>query len=154
MLLYGVGTVGGHVPEPSVPLVAREVAPGSFLQAELSPVTPEPCSWLPASNKEQVKELVSCFADFYDLARSKVLCIVKRESGFNSLAKNPHSTASGSFQFLSGTYRNTVVRFRAAHSLDDSFSPSVWDAYWNVRLGAWKMAQDGYSAWVISPSCS
>ena len=118
-----------------------------WLYAQLSPITPEPCSWLPTALRDDIKELILCFANYYDLDGPKVLHIGICESNLRPEAKNAHSSASGVFQFISGTWNSTVARYRALYGLWDGFTGSPFTAYDNVRLGTWLMSVDGYRHW-------
>jgi soluble lytic murein transglycosylase-like protein len=54
--------------------------------------------------KETVKEMIIRLSEEYGVNTDTALRIAWCESRFDPLAKNPNSSASGVFQFLSGTY--------------------------------------------------
>lgn len=84
---------------------------------------------------------VSCIhraALHYGIDFGTMKYIARRESRFDPWAKNPSSTASGLFQFLTSTYAVTPMA-RRGHS--------IFSAKWNSLAAAWYMRRFGYSAW-------
>lgn len=71
----------------------------------------------------------------WEVSFSHMKGISWRESRWNPYAKNPSSTASGLFQFLTSTWANTPYgRY------------SIWSAKQNSLAAAWAM-QRGYMSW-------
>lgn len=66
--------------------------------------------------------------------------IVDCESGWNPLAKNRSSTASGLFQFLAGTWSKWG-------------EGNVFDPFANLRAGVKLFQAQGTSPWLSSKSC-
>lgn len=75
-----------------------------------------------------------------------MLRIAKCESGYNYLAKNSNSTASGVYQFLNSTWLNTRVQM----GVDKS---SVFNAKDNIDTAIWKVKNGGIKAWDASFKC-
>lgn len=73
---------------------------------------------------EEVKELIRYYSRVYNIDPSAPLCIAKLESGFNQFSKNKSSSASGVFQYMSGTWKGTD---------EGKAGLSVFDADANVR---------------------
>ena len=73
---------------------------------------------------------------------SQALAVARCESGFNPNAKNPGSTASGVFQFLSSTWATTSYA---------GYSP--FNAWANIQAAHQVFVRDGYSwhEWVCQP---
>ena len=82
---------------------------------------------------------------------SRVLgnCIVALESGYNPLAKNPYSSAAGIWQFIRSTFNSTAQRMELPYTYDQN----VFDAHVNAQMGAWLLATDGKSHWIVWPKC-
>lgn len=70
----------------------------------------------------------------------RALCTAYRESHFNPYAKNPHSSASGVFQFVASTWRSVSVRAGWGGA-------SVFSAVANVAVAAWVVRNIGWSPW-------
>ena len=66
--------------------------------------------------------------------------IIECESGWKSSAKNPYSTASGLFQFISSTWNNWG-------------EGDVFDPYDNIRAGVNLFNAEGTKPWNASKSC-
>lgn len=81
----------------------EEAKPGITASVTVSP-TPtvnEVKETAPTTEREQVKHIIcEVFGD--DCDRAKLVALA--ESGFNPRAKNPHSTATGVFQIIKGTW--------------------------------------------------
>lgn len=75
--------------------------------------------------------------------------IADDESGFNTYAENPSSTAGGLFQYLSSTWSGTVQRFREVVRRWD-LHPKKHNARAQAFLTARKMKSDGCGAWAAS----
>jgi hypothetical protein len=72
-------------------------------------------------------------------------CIAKYESGGNPRAQNPHSSASGLFQFVDGTWRAITGRSDRAKDAPVSVQIAAFYKLWNNGKGA--------HHWVVSPKC-
>lgn len=71
-------------------------------------------------------------------------CIAKYESGGNPRAQNPHSTASGLFQFINGTWNNFGGYARAMYA-PVSVQLKKFYIVWNNGRGA--------GNWVVAHKC-
>ena len=72
----------------------------------------------------EIQNLIIKYSHEYGIRSEVPLCIAKKESGFNPLSANKHSTARGVFQYLSGTWASTD---------EGKAGLSVFDADANVR---------------------
>ena len=95
-----------------------------------------------------VQDRIRYWAQFYGVNENLALCLAKNESGFNPLAKNPNSSAGGTFQFINSTWISTAERMGAGFTLADKY-----DAEKNIQAGVWLLKTDGAGHWVVSPKC-
>lgn len=72
-------------------------------------------------------------------------CIAKYESGGNPRAQNPHSSASGLFQFIDGTWRAITGRSDRAKDAPVSVQIAAFYKLWDGGRGA--------HHWVVAPKC-
>lgn len=103
-----------------------------------------PSAGLRVWGKEEVKELIRVHASNVGVSVDLVTRIAECESGLRWDARNPHSTASGVMQYLSGTWANTEAG-RAGIS--------VFDADANIRMAVTHIAVHGTSPWRSSQAC-
>jgi soluble lytic murein transglycosylase-like protein len=92
-------------------------------------------------------KVVNCIRDAtrrYGGDFGHALACAKSESGLNPYARNG-SGASGTFQFLPGTFYTTLSRMGVGPK-------SIYSAKWNSRAAAWKFVHDGYGEWG-GPGC-
>ena len=68
------------------------------------------------------------------------LCVAARESNFNPYARNPHSSAAGVFQWVSGSWGTYSWRYGFGGS-------SVFNAYANISVAAHAVANGGWGPW-------
>jgi hypothetical protein len=92
----------------------------------------------------EVQNIIRAAAAQYNVNADLMLRIAKCESGFNPASKNRHSAASGLFQFMLSTYRN---------SPSGAAGLSIWDAKANAEAAAFKIANGALRAWNASKSC-
>ncbi len=78
------------------------------------------------------------------------LCIMAGESGGNPDAKNPSSSAAGLWQFLRGTWDNTVPRSITGGSYA---SGAVYDPRAATRAAAWLAANVSWDQWKANRNC-
>ena len=96
-------------------------------------------------SKEEVQQLIRDYSAVYGINPEVPLCIARLESGFNQFSKNKNSTASGVFQYLSGTWRGTD---------EGKVGYSVFDADANVKAAVKYMAsRQNTKPWVVGPRC-
>lgn len=96
-------------------------------------------------SKEEVQELIISYSAQYGIDPSTPLCIARLESGFNQFSKNRSSTASGVFQYLSGTWKGTD---------EGKAGLSVFDAESNVKAAVKYMAiHKNTRPWVVANRC-
>jgi len=77
-----------------------------------------------------------------------VIAILECESGYNTKAKNPLSTASGLMQYLSGTWRADRKRMGRDQDLNLRF-----DWIENLETTKYTESHSGLNPWVSSINC-
>jgi hypothetical protein len=98
-----------------------------------------------AYTKEEVKDLIIRYSNEYGIDPVLPTRIATCESKLKYDAKNPHSSASGIFQYLAGsTWRNTP---------EGKQGLSPFDADANVRAAVRHIAVHGTAAWNPSKHC-
>jgi hypothetical protein len=95
-------------------------------------------------DKESVRAIIVAAAEKYQVSSDLLLRIAMCESGLNPTSKNRSSAASGLFQFMPGTYRN---------SPSGAAGLSIWDAQANAEAAAFKIANGALRAWNASKHC-
>ena len=100
-------------------------------------------------DKVEVQRILNYWLDYYGVSRVLGNCIVSLESGYNPLAKNPYSSAAGVWQFIRSTFNSTAQRMGLPYTYDQN----VFNAHINAQMGAWLLANDGYTHWVVWRSC-
>ena len=108
-----------------------------------APVPPSPAAASPslAPGPAAVIALIrDGFASLGSGAVATALCVAERESGFDPLAVNPATQASGLFQFLPSTW-DSVSRLAGWDGA------SVFDARANASVAAWTVAHYGWHPW-------
>jgi hypothetical protein len=94
--------------------------------------------------KEQVIDLIKEYSLRYNIDSSLPLRVANCESGYNWSSKNRSSSASGVFQYIASTWRNTEAG-RAG------LSP--FDADANVHMAIASIASGGIGNWNASRGC-
>jgi soluble lytic murein transglycosylase-like protein len=87
-------------------------------------------------------KVVNCIRDatrVYGGSLSHALACARSESGLNPYARGGGG-ASGTFQFMPGTFATTLHRMGVGPK-------SIYSARWNSRAAAWKFVHDGYGEW-------
>lgn len=96
-------------------------------------------------SREEVQALIIKYSEEYGINPEVPLCIAKLESDYNHLSKNRSSSASGVFQYLSGTWRGTD---------EGKAGLSVFDADANVRAAVKYMAsRKSTQPWEVRNKC-
>lgn len=96
-------------------------------------------------SKEEVKTLIVSYSEQYGINPNMPLCIAEKESGFNQLSANKHSSAKGAFQYLDGTWKATD---------EGKAGLSVMDADANVKAAIKYMAiHKSTKPWVTAKNC-
>jgi hypothetical protein len=95
-------------------------------------------------SRDEVVQLIKHYAAIYKVDENLLLRIAKCESGYRWDAMNNHSTASGVFQYLVGTWKNTPAGKQGI---------SVFDADANVHMAVASIANGGLSHWNASKHC-
>jgi soluble lytic murein transglycosylase-like protein len=96
-----------------------------------------------ATGPTSVKALIRCVAPRVGVSTSMALFIANRESGYRPWARNPHSSASGVYQVVSGTWRGFVSRYRWGNKI----GTSVFDGRANVILSLRAARRGGWGPW-------
>jgi len=94
--------------------------------------------------RDEVKELIRVHAAAYGIDARLPLAIAHCESGFKWNAANSQSSASGVFQYVSGTWRSTREGRRGT---------SVFDTEAHIRMAVAHIATLGTAAWNASRGC-
>lgn len=95
--------------------------------------------------KEEVIQLIKDYSTQYGINAEVPLCIAKLESGYNQFSENSRSTASGIFQYLTGTWMGTD---------EGRAKLSVFDAEANVKAAIKYMAsRNNTQPWVVNNKC-
>jgi hypothetical protein len=95
-------------------------------------------------SKDEVIQLIKDYSAAYRISSAIPLAIARCESGYNQFSKNKSSTASGVFQYLSSTWRNTPAGRQGI---------SVFDADANVKMAVSSIAANGTAPWLASRHC-
>lgn len=95
---------------------------------------------------DTIKETAIYLAEKQGVDPDLVLGIIECESGFNSSAKNPNSTAKGLFQFINSTFASTIERMGWTHG-------NVLDWKQNLVAGIWLLKTEGEKPWRASKHC-
>ena len=94
-----------------------------------------------------IEEKIVYFAEKQGVDPQLALAIAQCESGLTPSAKNRHSSASGVFQFIKGTWKDTTKRLGWHGEVD------VFDGHLNVIAGIYVLREDGTRPWESSRSC-
>jgi hypothetical protein len=97
-----------------------------------------------AYTREEVKHLIRVHAAAYGIDANLPLAIAHCESGFKWNAANSRSSASGVFQYVSGTWRRTREGRKGT---------SVFDTEAHIRMAVAQIATLGTAAWNASRGC-
>jgi hypothetical protein len=96
-------------------------------------------------SKEEVETLIRKYSDLYGISSDTPRCIAFHESGYNQYSRNKTSSASGVFQYLSGTWKATD---------EGKAGLSVFDADANVRAAVKYMSfHKSTKPWTTRTSC-
>jgi hypothetical protein len=95
-------------------------------------------------SKDEVQQLIKEYSAQYGISADLPLSIANCESGYNQLSKNRNSSASGVFQYISNTWRNTEA---------SRLGVSPFDADANVHMAVSSIAANGTAPWLASKSC-
>ena len=100
----------------------------------------------PRFSQDEVRATIRCAVARWSVpgGLTQALYIGRRESGFNALAANPYSSASGVMQFVDGTWASQISA-RREFIKTQHMSTSVWNGRSNVLI-AIKLAH-GCSCW-------
>lgn len=99
----------------------------------------------PTADKEAVKALIIKYSQQYGIDSAVPLCIAYYESGYNPSSKNKTSSASGVFQYLTGTWKGTD---------EGRAGLSVFDADSNVKAAVKYMAsRKSTQPWEVRSKC-
>lgn len=133
-----------HLPDPLPVRAPDPVRADIPARAGQSAGGPGPSHGLRAWTVSEVEDLVRHHAEVAGISADLALAIASCESGLRWDAKNPTSSASGVFQYLSGTWANTAEGRKGT---------SVFDADANIRMAVGHIAVHGASPWNSSKQC-
>jgi Transglycosylase SLT domain len=121
--------------------VDGEAPGGSVHELTGSVISPAPIPQGSATGREAVTRLIrGRFATLGSRTIRVAICVVDAESGFDPLAVNPATGASGLFQFLPSMWESVS-------DLAGRTGASVFDAGANVAVAAWAVAHYGWHPW-------
>ena len=98
------------------------------------------------SSKDNIKSIIITKAQRYHIDQELLLRIADCESGFKPDIKNSISSASGIFQFLTGTFIHYALAYDL--SIDNKNDPEI-----QAELAARIIANGGLKHWEASRSC-
>ena len=137
------GPIGSCNPETSA-LLQPHVQP--HVQAQLAAAAgAKPGYEGKVYSKEEVEQLIVSYSAIYGIDSETPKCIAFRESGYNQFSKNKRSTASGVFQYLSSTWKQTD---------EGKAGMNVFDADANVKAAVKYMAvHKSTQPWMVKSMC-
>ena len=154
IILIGVFLVGEKVlssdedafyatqkPQDSVDVLKRVISPTP---------APEPLKTPEIENLENETDpyyLLNHFSKKYEVDFELAFKIVKCESNFNRYAKNGSSSAESFFQFIDGTWEQTMAKMNLPTSTNKFDMPIA------IEAGVWLLGEDGVSHWESSSKC-
>lgn len=92
--------------------------------------------------KGQIEDFIIYTAQKQGVPVELALGIARCESGLNPNAKNPHSTASGVYQFIKSTWSHTTKKL-LWEGKQDVFDPKL-----NIIAGIYLIKTEGPKHWV------
>lgn len=95
-------------------------------------------------SKEEVIQIIKDYSAQYGISADVPLRVANCESGYNQFSRNRNSTATGVFQYLASTWKNTEAGKQGI---------SVFDADANVHMAIKSIASGGINNWAASKSC-
>lgn len=116
------------------------------VQADIKPFTALEAPFLPIESPEIAITATSTASTTED---SLIAMIATCESRNDPKAKNPHSSASGRFQFIKGTWEHYGKEFWG----DEWIDKDVFDYEDNTELATWVINKYGTNDWLESKSC-
>lgn len=99
-----------------------------------------------SSDKGWVENLITQAANKYGVSDTLMQAIAQCESGFRPTAKNPHSTATGVFQFIKATWLGFVKQRGLDWTLEDRIDPVK-----NIDMAAYVISKGGLHNWKADP---
>lgn len=95
--------------------------------------------------KEEVEAMIVAYSAQYGIDPQTPKCIAFHESGYNQFSKNKSSTASGVYQYLTSTWKNTD---------EGKAGMNVFDAEANVKAAVKYMAiHKSTKPWMVRGKC-
>ncbi len=110
-------------------------------------VLPTFCSAFVVETQAQIQDYIIYQAQKQQVSVSLALNIARCESRFSPDAKNPHSSASGIYQMIRGTWEKTTDDLLWEGDQD------VFDPKLNIIAGIHLLKQAGSNPWLASKSC-
>lgn len=112
---------------------------------EIVPANPSSNNAGKTYTKEEVEAMIVAYSAQYGIDPETPKCIAFHESGYNQFSKNKSSTASGVYQYLTSTWKNTD---------EGKAGLSVFDADANVKAAVKYMAiHKSTKPWMVRGKC-
>lgn len=99
----------------------------------------------PAFSNREIRLTIVCAAERWGVDVTKAVAVASCESGLNEYARNPYSSASGVWQFISSTWSSVKDRF-AEFRRRWELRASVFNGRANAILGV-RVAVGGWGPW-------
>lgn len=93
-----------------------------------------------------IEEKIEQTAIKFSYSSARAIAIAKAESGLKPEARNSHSTASGLYQFIDGTFKAYCInKFQYAESLKQKNDPDI-----QIQCAVRMLSEGGESHWNAS----
>ncbi len=95
------------------------------------------------NSKSSVEDFIIAEAMKYHYPPMRAVAIARAESGLYINAKNTGSTASGTFQFINGTFKGFCIdKYQLTDTMKDKNNPAV-----QIKCAVRMLAEGGESHW-------
>lgn len=133
VLIYSAVNYYGS--EKVEPLIASKAEAAKESKKEEAPKEAESC-----------QDAIAKYSKQYEVDENLLMRIAEAESGFNHEVKNSTSTASGCFQWLTGSWNDYGKKLWGK----DFYKKNVYNPDNNTELAAWVIKTEGTGPWNAS----